>query len=190
MTRRLGSVIAVLLLTAPAASAQGFISGFLGTAFSKPILDACSVSAGCQDGQRTWGFAAGGLGSVFGVEFDLGSTKAFFGETGTASSGLTTMMGNVMLAPRIGFVQPYGLAGVGLMRMNVDSLSSAFLQADESKLAWDLGAGVFVFFGRNLGIRGDIRQFRGMGDLEVATFTIPGSDLRFNRAAASVVLRF
>jgi opacity protein-like surface antigen len=127
---------------------------------------------------------------------DLGYTKAFFGETGetalnaTATSGLTTMMGNIMLAPKIGFVQPYGLAGIGVMRMQVDSLTSTFTESDETKLAWDIGGGVIIFLGRHVGIRGDIRHIRGMQDLELLAQTIEGSSVRFNRAAASLVLKF
>jgi opacity protein-like surface antigen len=196
MTRLFSLTFAVLLFTASAASAQGFISGFVGTAFSKPPLEACSFPAGCVDGQRTYGFAVGGLGSIFGAEFDLGYTKAFFGETGetalnaTATSGLTTMMGNIMLAPKIGFVQPYGLAGIGVMRMQVDSLTSTFTESDETKLAWDIGGGVIIFLGRHVGIRGDIRHIRGKQDLELLAQTIEGSSVRFNRAAASLVLKF
>lgn len=191
---RLAVALAVVIFVtafAGHASAQGFVSGFLGTTFSKPPLEACSITTGCKDGQRTYGFSVGGLGSIFGAEFDLGSTKAFFGETGAAaSSGLTTMMGNVMLAPKIRFVQPYALAGVGVMRLHVDSLTSAFTQIEESKLAWDMGGGVFVFFGRHVGVRGDIRHFRGMQGLELLSASIGGSDLRFNRASAAVVLKF
>jgi hypothetical protein len=44
------------------------------------VLEACSVTAGCEDGQRTWGVALGGFGGFFGAEFDLAYTKAFFGE--------------------------------------------------------------------------------------------------------------
>ncbi len=196
MTRLFPLTLALLLVTATAASGQRFISGFLGTAFSKPPLEACSFPAGCVDGQRTYGFAVGGLGNIFGAEFDLGYTKAFFGETGetalngTATSGLTTMMGNIMLAPKIGFVQPYGLAGVGVMRMQVDSLTSTFTESDETKLAWDIGGGVIIYLGRHVGIRGDIRHIRGMQDLELLAQTIEGSSVRFNRAAASLVLKF
>lgn len=190
--RRLALLASLSLLAlAGPASAQGFVSGFIGTAFSKPVLEACSVSSGCRDGQRTWGFSAGALGSIFGVELDLGYTKAFFGETSdTASSGLTTIMGNVIVGPKIVFVQPYVLGGVGLMRLNVDSLTSSFTDDNESKLAWDIGGGVIVYFGRHVGVRGDIRHIRGMQDLEVLAFTIEGSSIRFNRAAAAIVLKF
>jgi opacity protein-like surface antigen len=179
---------------AGSASAQGFVSGFIGTAFSKPALVACSITSGCEDGQRTYGFAIGGLGNVFGFELDYGYTKAFFGEiadaTTDASSGMTTIMGNVMIAPKISFVQPYVLGGLGVMRLHVDSLTSTFTENDETKLAWDIGGGIIVYFGRNVGIRGDIRHIRGMQDLEVLAVNIDGSTIRFNRAAAALVVKF
>lgn len=191
MNRRLVLGCLLLTLSASEASAQGFISGFLGNTFSAPPLEACSITSGCEGGRRTWGVAMGRLGSVFGFEFDIGHTKAFFGETSeAASSGLLTMMGNLMVGPTIGPVQPYALAGVGVMRLNVDSLTSTFMQNDESKLAWDMGGGLIVSLGSHVGVRGDIRHFRGMRDLQVLAFAIEGSNIRFNRASASIVLKF
>ena len=187
----LASALLVVLLAPTAAVAQGFISPFIGTSFSKPVLEACSVTAGCEDGQRTWGVALGGFGGFFGAEFDLGYTKAFFGETSDdASSGLLSMMGNLLIGPRIGPVQPYGLVGVGVLRLNVDSLASTFTENDESTVAWDIGGGVIAMFGQHVGIRGDIRHTRGLQDLEVLAFTIDGSDIKFNRATAALMLKF
>jgi opacity protein-like surface antigen len=190
-TRLTFASLLLVLFLAPNAFAQGFISPFIGTSFSKPVLEACSVTAGCEDGQRTWGVALGGLGGVFGAEFDLGYTKAFFGETSDdVSSGLLSMMGNLLVGPRIGPVQPYGLVGVGVLRLNVDSLTSTFTENDESTLAWDIGGGVIAMFGQHVGIRGDIRHTRGLQDLEVVAFTIDGSDIKFNRATAALMLKF
>jgi opacity protein-like surface antigen len=186
-------LVFALLVSACAgsASAQGFISPFLGTAFSKPPLEACSVTSGCEDGKRTLGVSIGSLGSIFGAEFDFGYTRAFFGETGdTASSGMTTLMGNLLVGPRIGPVQPYGLIGAGMLRMHVDSLRSSFTEQSESGLAWDIGGGVIILFGRHVGIRGDLRHFRGMQDLDLVAVAFEGSDIKFNRASAALVLKF
>jgi opacity protein-like surface antigen len=191
-TRRL-LLAAVLFVTTLAgqASAQGFISPYIGSTFSKPPLDACTAASGCEDGKRTIGVGLGTLGRIFGAEFDIGYTKAFFGETGdTASSGLMTIMGNVMVAPKIGPVQPYVLGGIGVLRLHVDSVTSTFTDNDESKLAWDVGGGVILFFGGHIGVRGDIRHFRALQDVELLAVTIQGTDLRFNRASAAVVLKF
>jgi opacity protein-like surface antigen len=173
------------------ASAQGFISPYLGTAFSKPPLEACSVTSGCEDGKRTLGVSIGSLGSIFGAEFDLGYTKAFFGETGdTASSGMTTLFGNLLVGPKIGPVQPYGLIGVGMLRMHVDSFRSSLTAQSENALAWDIGGGVIILFGGHVGIRGDLRHFRGMQDLDLVAVAFEGSDIKFNRASAAVVFKF
>jgi opacity protein-like surface antigen len=189
-TRLTFASLLLVLLLAPNAVAQGFISPFIGTSFSKPVLEACSVTAGCEDGQRTWGVALGGFGGVFGAEFDLGYTKAFFGETSDdISTGLLSMMGNLLIGPRIGPVQPYGLAGVGVLRLNVDSLRR-LTESGENTLAWDIGGGVIAMFGQHVGVRGDIRHTRGLQDLEVVAFTVDGSDIKFNRATAALMLKF
>ena len=52
-------------------------------------------------------------------------TKNFFGETSNQTSNVLTFMGNFMLAPKIGPVQPYGLVGLRLIRTSVEGAGPA-----------------------------------------------------------------
>ena len=56
--------------------------------------------------------------------------------------GPGTVMGNFMLAPKIGPVQPYGLAGLGLIRTSVEGVGTS---DDKNQIGWDLGGGLMVF---------------------------------------------
>jgi opacity protein-like surface antigen len=171
------------------ASAQGFISPFIGSTIDDTELG-CSLIVDCEDKSTTFGVALGALGNMFGFEFDLGYTKAFFGETSTESSNLLTVMGNGMFAPKIGPVQPYVLAGIGLLKTNVEFTPSALLDTDETKLGWDVGGGLMIFFGEHVGVRGDLRYLHAFQDFEFSGISIEGTKLDLGRASAAVVFKF
>ena len=192
-TRGLAAVIVVAAqLVASEASAQGFLSPYIGSTFSGPAL-ACASITGCEEGKTTFGVGLGTLGNVFGFELDLGYTKGFLGETEdeATSSGLLTVMGNVMIGPKIGPVQPFVLGGLGMLKLNVDLDVSSILEDSETKLAWDLGGGVIIFFGDHVGIRGDLRHFRTIQDFDfLPLLSVDSESLSFNRASAALVLKF
>jgi hypothetical protein len=48
-------------------------------------------------------------------------------------------MGNFMLAPKIGPIQAYGLAGIGLLRTTVDSAGQ---NNDQNEIAWGRRRGI------------------------------------------------
>jgi opacity protein-like surface antigen len=175
----------------PPASAQGFISPFIGATIDETDLG-CEAIVDCEDKRTTFGVAFGSLGNIFGFELDLAYTKAFFGETSDdASSGLLTVMGNVMLAPKIGPAQPYVLAGLGLIKTNVEFNPSSLLETDQNKFGWDIGGGLMIFFGDHVGIRGDLRYFHAFQDFDVPGLpAIDGTKLDLGRASAAIVFKF
>jgi opacity protein-like surface antigen len=64
------------------------------------------------------------------------------------------------------------------------------LELDDSEAAWDFGGGVMIFFGTNVGLRGDLRYFRTFSDVDFGpsfTFT---DKVDFARASAGLILRF
>ena len=191
--RRLIAAAAFLaLIPAADASAQGIVSPFLGSTFSGPAL-ACGSLTGCEEGSTTYGVGLGTLGSFFGFELDLGYTKAFLGEVDEEeSSSMLTVMGNLIVGPKIGPVQPYGVGGLGMLKLSVDPGLSALLEDSETKLAWDLGGGIIVFFGEHVGVRGDIRYFRTLQDFDFLPLLSAGGGAKmdFNRATAAVVFKF
>jgi opacity protein-like surface antigen len=122
------------------------------------------------------GISASGMASgVFGWEVDLSHTRNFFQLTEAGgedfdffdvSSSLTTIMGNLMIGIPVGGttgggVRPYATAGLGLMRARIE-VEDLFDNLSTNDLAFNFGGGAHIFFGDNIGIRGDVRYFRGL----------------------------
>jgi opacity protein-like surface antigen len=191
--RSLTVLFAALLLFAGARSAhaQGFISPFYGYNFGGDA--GCPEITNCQDKRTDYGVSFGALGSIVGFEAELGYTKNFFGETLGSTSNVLTFMGNFMLAPKIGPVQPYGLAGVGLIRTTVEGVGTS---NDQNQAGWDVGGGLMIFFGEHIGARGDVRYFHSFQVLDflnlpnLPSLGLGGQKLDYGRAAAAVVFKF
>ena len=184
------AVLAAWFMSAFASSAhaQGFVSPLLGYDFGGD--SSCPTMTGCEDRKRNLGVSFGSLGPLFGSEFEIATASDFFGGTDVASSSVRTMMANVLLAPKFGPLRPYGLMGVGLFRAKVELPSGSDDEITDNHFGWDVGGGVMVFFGRHFGIRGDLRYFHALQDLELAGITLEDGKLDFGRAAAAVVLGF
>lgn len=195
--RSLIAVLAAVFLFAGAArsQAQGFISPFIGYNFGGDA--GCPQITNCQDKRTDYGVSFGALGSIVGFEAELGYTKNFFGETVGSTSNVLTFMGNFMLAPKIGPVQPYGLVGTGLIRTTVEGLGST-TTSDQNQFGWDVGGGLMVFFGEHVGVRGDVRYFHSFQALDFLNLPnlpgfnlgLGGQKLDFGRASAAAVFKF
>jgi opacity protein-like surface antigen len=188
------SVLAILAFTAfacataPPARADGFISPYVGYNFGGDA--GCPHITGCEDKRLNAGVALGVLGGGFGFEEEFGYAKNFFGEAPGLDSSVFTVMSNLMIAPKIGPVQPYVLGGIGLMKTHVSLTPSSVLTTDNNNAAWDVGGGLIVFFGEHVGLRGDVRYFHAFQDLTVLGFTISNTKLDFGRASGALVLKF
>jgi opacity protein-like surface antigen len=151
----------------------------------------CPEITNCEDKAFNWGVGFGALGAVIGAELEFAYTDQFFGETPNQDSSVLTLMGNVMLAPKFGPVQPYGLAGVGLIKSSFDFTLSGITNDDNNQFGWDVGGGVMIFFSRHFGIRGDVRYYHSFQALEVIGLPFPdNAKLDFGRAAGGVVFKF
>ena len=183
-------VLAILLLvTARDAAAEGFITPFIGYNFGGD--SGCVTITNCSDRRLDWGAALGAFGSIIGFETEFGYTKNFFGETVGQTSDVLTVMGNVLIGPKIGPVQPYGLIGAGLMRTAVSQTSVS--SSDENQFGWDIGGGLFAYFSSHVGIRGDVRYFRSFQVLDFSQFPNLGfqqTHLDFGRASIAVAFKF
>lgn len=191
MTHVWACVLASLLLAAVApapAHAQGFVSPFLGYNFGGD--SGCPELTGCEDKNLNLGVSLGGLGRVVGAELEFGYARDFFGKIPGARSSVLTLMGNVMLAPRISRVQPYALVGLGLLKSHVEFSRAGLLNTDNNHLGWDVGGGVIVYVTPSIGVRGDIRYFHAFQDLEILGIPLGKTKLDFGRAAAGLVFRF
>lgn len=191
MKRSASWVLAVCLALAvpSAARADVLLSPFAGLTF----VDG--------ESKRTFG-ASLGFGSIITMEADVSRTS--LGSVETPGFDLdvrsTSYMGNVLIRPPFGSVQPYGLAGIGIIRLSGRfelPFEGNLGDATETKLGYALGGGVFIFFSPNLGLRGDVRYIRPFGDLRVsdlvdlpASGDVPAGQLDMTRATVGLTLKF
>jgi hypothetical protein len=191
MLKKLGSLsvmaAAITVLSATEVRAQAFFSPFLGYDFGGD--SGCLTLRGCEEKKKNFGISFGTLGGASGFEQEIAYAKNFFGSTTGESSSVLTIMSNIMIAPKIGPVRPYGLFGLGLMKTNVNLTPAAVVSFTNNHFAWDIGGGLMVFFGEHFGLRGDIRYFHSFQDLEIQGFALNNSKLDYGRASAAIVLK-
>ena len=192
MFRRLitTGVLAVLLsigLTSTAA-AQSFISPFIGYNFGGD--SGCPDVSTCENKTRNFGVAFGTLGRVVGVEAEFSFIDSFFGDMPGTSSHVVTFMGNVMFAPKFGLVQPYAVAGLGLLKTHAEITTAGLLESDNNHFGWDVGGGLIGFFGPHVGVRGDVRYFHAFQDLEILGLPIADTKLDFGRLSGGLIFKF
>jgi hypothetical protein len=152
----------------------------------------------------TYGVNATWMGAgIVGFEVDFGTTPNFFentsgvGDFDWGDSNVTTLMGNLIVGAPIGGqsgigVRPYGSVGIGLLRSNVSS-TGLLDDLSTNDLGFNAGAGAHVFFNDNVGLRGDIRYFRGLQN-DDSNDTVLGDlgfeDFDFWRGTVGVTFRF
>jgi len=175
--------VAALLVLAAAAPgrAEGFLTGFGGTTFG-----------GDTDKSRmTYGLGLGWIGGgVFGLEALFFYSPHFFGSEDLIDNNLSTLMANVIIAAPIERSRIYASGGAGLMKSRVRD-ADEFFDVRRNDFGINVGGGFIGYFSHNVGLRGDIRYFRNMGDSQVG----PGVDLDlgdFNywSATAGLTIRF
>jgi opacity protein-like surface antigen len=184
------SALAALFLvsaTSPA-SAQAYISPFIGYNFGGD--SGCPEISNCEDKKRNLGVSFGSIGSVLGSELEFSYIDNFFGETPGISTSVLTLMGNFMLAPKFGVVQPYGVIGLGLIKTHAEVTVGGLLDSNNNNFGWDIGGGVIGYFGDHFGVRGDLRYFHAFQDLEILGLPIADEKLDFGRLSGGVVFKF
>ena len=149
----------------------------------------------------TFGGSATWMGAgIIGFEADFGTTPNFFeNTTGSGNfdfgdSNVTTLMGNLVVGVPVGGqtgvgVRPYGVVGIGLLRSNV-SFGGLIDDIDSNELGFNVGGGAHVFFNDNVGIRGDLRYFRGLQNDEENDLDLDLGDFDFWRGTVGVTFRF
>jgi opacity protein-like surface antigen len=150
-------------------------------------------------GERvTFGATATWMGAgIIGFEIDFGSTPNYFeieaGPDGFdfGDGNVTTLQGNLVLGAPIGGqsgpgFRPYGSAGLGLLRTNIDA--GDFLEGVSSNdLGANFGFGAHIFFSDDIGIKGDLRYFRALQQ-DDGDFSF--EDFDFWRATVGLSFRF
>jgi opacity protein-like surface antigen len=132
-----------------------------------------------------------------GFEVDFGYSPNFF-ETSASTTGfrftnksnVTTLVGNVVVGGYAGAVRPYAVAGVGLVRTKVQDVAGVFDVNTKNDFGMDVGGGVMGFFSNNVGLRGDVRYFRGFRGTSNNATGLTLSDFRFWRGSVGVSFKF
>ena len=187
--------LAVLGLTAsicviPAsADADVLLTPFAGVSFTEDVRKA------------NYG-ASVAIGSLIGVELDVSQTRlGSFDDVPFVSvdAHATTIMGNLMVRFPAGPVQPYASAGIGVIRISADLDVPVFgevFDVNAQNLGTNVGGGIYLLPSRNIGIRGDFRYFRTVGDLDWKDFddfdldNLPLPAVDFWRATVGVTIKF
>jgi hypothetical protein len=184
--RILAIALALMSSSAVPARADGFITPFLGFGFGGDSAT-CQSLTNCEERRNQWGVSIGTTHGIFGFEEDIAYAPDFFGKTPGGDNAMLTLMSNVMVVVPAGPIQPYALVGLGLMRPHVkfDALSLAL---KENAFGYDIGGGLNIFFGRSVGVRGDLRRLRTFEDVTLGVFS--SDKINFWRGSVGVTLRF
>jgi opacity protein-like surface antigen len=202
----IATIVATASTAAPrAASADWVFTPFLGSNFggSADVNGNGGVSVSNKFERKIdYGASLTSMGAgIAGFELDFGYSPNFFENTTTtdgfqftSKSNVTTLMGNLIVGAPIGGhggqIRPYGLVGVGLMRTKVQDAAELFDVNTKNDFGLDIGGGVMGFFSQNVGIRGDLRYFRGFNGSSDNTTGIGLSDFKYWRGSVGLSLKF
>lgn len=152
--------------------------------------------------RANFGGSLGWMGAgIVGFEVDFGFSPNFFentrgpGDFEFGDSNVTTLMANLVVGAPIGGqsgpgIRPYGVGGVGLIKSRIGDAGDLF-SVDSTDWGVNIGGGVIGFVSDNVGIRGDVRYFRLLQDVEADDpFNIGLGDFRFWRGSVGVTFRF
>jgi opacity protein-like surface antigen len=164
------SLLVLTLVPATASAQNWFVSPFIGANFGGNADFGDFPDADDEVERRMdLGVTVGWVPNVVGFEIDFGWSPNFFEDTAGdrnfdfGDSNVTTLMTNLLLsAPMESPFRPYLSTGIGLMRANVSGGQGLFNDLSTNDLGFNIGAGLNGQFTDNVGIRGDLRYFRGL----------------------------
>jgi opacity protein-like surface antigen len=196
------AIFTVALAAAPRpASADWTVTPFLGWNFGGSADvngTGGSTFSNKFEKKLDYGVSLTSMGGPIGFEVDFGYSPNFF-ETSTATvdsfqftnkSNVTTLTGNLVIGAHAGAVRPYAVAGVGLIRTNVQDVAEVFSVSTKNDFGLDIGGGVMGFFSDNVGLRGDVRYFRGFQGSSDNVAGLGLSDFKFWRGSLGVSFKF
>lgn len=176
--------LAALVMLPRYAAAQGFLGVSYGYNFGGDA--GCRTATDCQDKNWNWGGSLGSLGNVFGFEMEFTHAGQFTGDRPNPAS-VTTLMLDLMVAPKISIVQPYGLVGGGAIKTTAVGPGDS-----QTQVGWDVGGGLIIYLQKHVGLRGDLRYYHSFQAISLLGIDL-GNDqnkIDFGRAALGIVLKF
>jgi len=203
----LRAALALLIIggAAKPASADWLFTPYVGVVFggSANNFDVKDLSDEFEQRVSFGGSLAWMGAGIVGVEVDYHLAPNFYQITDGGGdidafeldSSVQTLMANVILGAPIGGtsgpgVRPYGVAGIGLMRSSLSGADDLFDNLSSNELGFNVGGGLHGFFSDNVGIRGDLRYFRGLQKSDDGGNDLDLEDFDFWRATVGVTFRF
>jgi opacity protein-like surface antigen len=180
-----------VFLAPSVASAQGYIVPFIGGNFGGDTGTTLDQSVD-NTSRLAYGVRLGAMAhGIIGAEIDFGYTPNFYGHGSTFdSSGVMTVMGNLVVGIPAGPVRPYVTGGVGIIRRNVDFSSLENVASiSDTKFAYDVGGGLNILFSKHIGINGDLRYFRNFAS-GVSLNDLISDQFGLWRGSVGLVLQF
>ncbi|MBA2305546.1 MAG: outer membrane beta-barrel protein [Acidobacteria bacterium] len=172
------------------ARAEWLLTPFIGGAFGGGVAEGTKVD---------YGVSAGWWGRVLGVEVDVSHRPDFFAVDGApdflfSESSVTSVMFNGLIAVPSPFgdrVRPYAAGGIGWLRTRIGA-DADFIRGNNDTVGLNVGGGILGHLTERLGVRGDLRYFRNLQDLEGDSefFTLGNDKLDFWRATGGITFRF
>jgi opacity protein-like surface antigen len=200
----IASLVLITTVAAPSkASADWLLTPFVGWNWggTANLLESDDFDDEFEQ-KAMFGASLGWMGAgIVGFEVDFGFSPNFFenttgsGDFEFGDSNLTTLMGNLLIGVPIGGqhgvgFRPYAVGGVGLVKSRIGSTGD-FFNVDSSNWGFNVGAGAIFFFTDKVGLRGDVRYFRSLEDVEpLDDLNIGLADFHFWRGTLGVTIRF
>jgi len=185
--------VAALAAAVVPAKADGFITPYLGYNFGGDSAN-CQSLSNCDEKHLNFGVSLMSAVAIFGFEEEIGYAKNFFASVPGADNNVFTAMSNVLAGVFAGPVQPYVLAGVGLIRTHVSLNPAEGGAQTTNSFGYDLGGGIQGFFSRSVGIRGDLRHLQTFGDVAILRVgpvnLVPSETLGFWRGSLGLTFKF
>jgi hypothetical protein len=154
---------------------QDAIVPFFGFNAGGSLLDAISQTGSSTAKPKSYGASLLFWGpGILAGEADFGYNPQFYESFANvvrsgASSNLLTATLNFVVGPTFFIgenmrIRPYGLIGGGLMRSQIDEFAEHLSFSDvDNRGVIDIAGGVYFYPIKRIGIRGDVRFFRGVG---------------------------
>jgi hypothetical protein len=186
----IAQVLVALLVLPAIASADTFLTPYLGSTFAAKFGDAEPPSKFVYGADLMW-LGTSGLGFELDFAyhpnfFDPGDDDLFDFES---DGNVITFMSNLVFGYQGGGIQPYITGGFGLMRTNITDVSGLF--DDFSDSAWGVNAGGGLRMGgARFGVRGDLRYMRQLSDIEFGDLDVDLSSFSYWRATVGLSLGF
>jgi hypothetical protein len=176
----LAAVVVSCLLSATPVQAETILTPFIGQTFGAGAEDDFGDDSHLVYG-GTLTFAGEGL---MGFEIDGQYSPNFFGD----DSNVVSLMGGLTLGGSAERFRLYGIAGAGLLRTRVPG-GDEFFDADRNSFGIMVGGSGILKFSESLGVKGDLRYFRGLSNLTIDDpDDIDLNDFRFWRASVGLAL--